>query len=381
MPQHLSASLLALAVLITPLVSNAQYSGPIYLSRSDAVELLLRASREITPDPSGDAIDYPDVFGTGEETKYIRYAIEINMLDPDPIRGLIYPYRSISRAEFLKMMTVAFNLETNLPYSFKDIKDNEWYAPHVGIADYYKMFADAPSGGELKPHLKMTKGTARVALDAFYQKEPLRKPKNFTYDLPKEKKKGLLSTPNIVKKYVINLFSRKEGVRPVQTRQEILNFVNQERVKAGLHPLAANLHLRIAAQRHAKDMHKRGYFSHTTPEGIDYVDRIRAANYLVIDQTKCGCKSVFNLKTLMEQGSKVRTPNSIVAQTKVCECLPSFAVGENIAQGQLTPREAVEDWMNSPGHKANILHKEFNEIGIGLYGDYWVQNFGRMSVE
>jgi uncharacterized protein YkwD len=53
--------------------------------------------------------------------------------------------------------------------------------------------------------------------------------------------------------------------------------------------------------------------------------------------------------------------------------------GENIAKGQRTPAQVMESWMNSPGHRANILNCSFEEIGIGLHdggGPYWTQVFG-----
>jgi len=54
--------------------------------------------------------------------------------------------------------------------------------------------------------------------------------------------------------------------------------------------------------------------------------------------------------------------------------------GENIAAGQQTPQEVVTAWMNSPGHRANILNKSFTHIGVGYakggsYGHYWTQMF------
>ncbi|WP_413773861.1 CAP domain-containing protein [Paenibacillus macerans] len=49
--------------------------------------------------------------------------------------------------------------------------------------------------------------------------------------------------------------------------------------------------------------------------------------------------------------------------------------GENIAKGQRSAKEAVRDWMNSPGHKANILNPNYKLIGVGYYNGYWVQEF------
>jgi uncharacterized protein YkwD len=53
------------------------------------------------------------------------------------------------------------------------------------------------------------------------------------------------------------------------------------------------------------------------------------------------------------------------------------AAGENIAMGQPTPKEVVNDWMHSQGHRRNILSKDFNYIGVGYVkdGNYWTQEF------
>jgi len=81
--------------------------------------------------------------------------------------------------------------------------------------------------------------------------------------------------------------------------------------------------LATAAQQHSDDMANRNYFSHTTPEGVTFDKRENNAGY------------------------------------------PSPG-GENIAQGQTTAQQVMTDWMNSPGHRANILNCTFAAIGIGV---------------
>ncbi|MNR50485.1 Cysteine-rich secretory protein family protein [compost metagenome] len=49
--------------------------------------------------------------------------------------------------------------------------------------------------------------------------------------------------------------------------------------------------------------------------------------------------------------------------------------GENIAKGQRTPEEVVKDWMNSPGHRKNILNPHYTMIGVGYFSGLWVQEF------
>lgn len=140
-------------------------------------------------------------------------------------------------------------------------------------------------------------------------------------------------------------FSRTTaGLRdPERVRAEMLAAVNEVRRKAGAPPLKMNRDLQEAAQAHAQDMLARGYFAHESPSGTTVRERARKAGY------------------------DWRT------------------IGENIAEGQTSVDEVMKTWMNSPGHRANILNPPFRELGVGLVigqarnGEYrviWVQNFG-----
>ncbi|MDX3456483.1 CAP domain-containing protein [Streptomyces sp. ME02-8801-2C] len=124
-----------------------------------------------------------------------------------------------------------------------------------------------------------------------------------------------------------------------RTAAEVIELTNRERARAGLPPLASDALLARAAQAHSTDMVARAFYSHTGPDGSQPWDRAAAA------------------------GSTRRT------------------IGENIACGQRSAAEVVEGWMNSPGHRANILKREFTHIGIGFAGGgkagtYWTQLFG-----
>ncbi|MCF7844264.1 MAG: CAP domain-containing protein [Kiritimatiellales bacterium] len=362
--------------------SAAQSYSERFLTRAGAVELLLKASREVIPDLTENAEFYPDVVAAQPHTKYVIYATKLKMIDPEPERGLLFPYRSISRAEFLKMMAIAFGLPSHIPHSFQDIEEESWYAPFAGIASYYVLFNDATNSNKLIPSMRVSQGEAERALQRFFLIEPDRMPRNFSFTTIEEKPVSRIKvTPSIVKNAIQKLFKKGEAARPDTTRHEIIALLNKARTEANLPALTENILLRISAQRHAKDMFQRGYFSHTTPEGLDYVDRIRAANYMDVDESKCGCQTVFNLNPLVEISRAATTPDSFTTQTEICGCKPRFAVGENIAKGQLTPAQVHEDWMNSPGHRANILNPQFEEVGIGLFGDVWAQNFGRMKIE
>ncbi|MGC0335654.1 CAP domain-containing protein [Streptomyces sp. SLBN-8D4] len=124
-----------------------------------------------------------------------------------------------------------------------------------------------------------------------------------------------------------------------RTADEVVGLTNRERARAGLPPLAVDPLLARAAQAYSNDMAVRAFYSHTSPEGTQPWDRAAAA------------------------GSARRS------------------IGENIACGQRSAAEVVEGWMNSPGHRANILKPDFTHIGIGFAGGgpagtYWTQLFG-----
>ncbi|NEP31310.1 MULTISPECIES: CAP domain-containing protein [unclassified Moorena] len=122
---------------------------------------------------------------------------------------------------------------------------------------------------------------------------------------------------------------------------ELLGLTNAERRKAGLPPLQLSAELTQAAQLHAEDMVRNGFFSHTGSDGSKISDRAKAAGYLY-----------------------------------------SY-VGENIAAGYPTPAQTIRQWMKSSGHRRNILKPQYQEIGFGYVSDpsspyrhYWVQVFG-----
>lgn len=117
--------------------------------------------------------------------------------------------------------------------------------------------------------------------------------------------------------------------------QEVVRLVNAERAKAGLSPLTEDWQLSRVARYKSQDMRDRGYFSHQSPTYGSPYDMMRAF------------------------GISYRT------------------AGENIAMGQRTPEAVVNAWMNSSGHRANILSKSFTKIGVGYVasGNYWTQMF------
>lgn len=118
----------------------------------------------------------------------------------------------------------------------------------------------------------------------------------------------------------------------------VLCETNNRRDQAGVAPLRHNAKLAAAARAHARDMVDRGYFDHWSLEGLSSRDRATAHGY-----PEGGC------------------------------------CGENIAMGYGHAQEAVTRWMDSDGHRANILRDGYAEIGVGVVGSMYVQVFSRES--
>jgi hypothetical protein len=143
---------------------------------------------------------------------------------------------------------------------------------------------------------------------------------------------------------------KKKSKEPTSVEKEVLSMVNELRRKGvtcgkekmpPVHPLSYNEKLKISARKHAKDMGKKGYFSHDSLDGSGPAERIEDQGY---------------------QG---------------------MTWGENIAAGQESPRDVMNSWIQSEGHCRNMMYRGFKEIGVGSvyvkgseYGYYWVQNFG-----
>lgn len=114
----------------------------------------------------------------------------------------------------------------------------------------------------------------------------------------------------------------------------VVALTNAERAAAGCGALRADPRISAAAQGHSEDMAAQGYFAHDSRDGRDFADRITAAGYA--------------------------SPGA-----------------ENIAMGQPDAATVVADWMESPGHRKNILDCSLTTIGVGLADGYWTQDFGR----
>lgn len=117
--------------------------------------------------------------------------------------------------------------------------------------------------------------------------------------------------------------------------QQVVDLTNQERAKNGLSALKIDPTLSKMAREKSRDMSANNYFDHNSPTYGSPFDMMK------------------------HYGIDYRS------------------AGENIAMGQRTPQEVVDGWMNSPGHRANILNADYTHIGVGYVsnGNYWTQEF------
>jgi uncharacterized protein YkwD len=132
--------------------------------------------------------------------------------------------------------------------------------------------------------------------------------------------------------------STSNGLNESAQRDSVLALSNVARATARIAILSLDPKLNSVAQAHARDMADRGYFSHVTPEGKTLSQRLREAG------------------------------------------IPFSAAGENIA-ANFSARATVQAWMESPGHRQNLLNGTFRKLGVGVYRNslqaqtYYVQVF------
>jgi len=132
-------------------------------------------------------------------------------------------------------------------------------------------------------------------------------------------------------------FSSQTAFASSITTEKIIELTNQKRIEYGVPPLSVSSQLTQAANKKAEDMVMRNYWSHTTPEGKPFWTFVDEYNY--------------NWSYL----------------------------GENLAADFDMAESAVDAWFNSPTHRKNILNPEYQDIGVGVYGDIVVALYGQKS--
>ncbi|WP_371925005.1 CAP domain-containing protein [Halobacillus sp. A1] len=131
-----------------------------------------------------------------------------------------------------------------------------------------------------------------------------------------------------------------DSQEPSEFEGKVVELVNEERAKEGLEPLEMYDRLSDLARLKSQDMADNDYFDHTSPTYGSPFDMMNQYDFSY------------------------------------------WSAGENIAAGQRSPEQVVEGWMNSPGHRENIMKEDFTHIGVGYveesgdrYGTYWTQHF------
>jgi len=145
-----------------------------------------------------------------------------------------------------------------------------------------------------------------------------------------------ISNPSMINQGQVLNIPNIDTTRQFENR--VIELTNIERAKEGLPALKGNWELSRIARVKSQDMIDHNYFDHQSPTYGSPFDMMKSFG------------------------------------------IPFSYAGENIAAGQRTPEEVVNGWMNSPGHRANIMNPNYTQIGVGLakggsYGFYWTQQF------
>ncbi|MBM7648704.1 putative YkwD family protein [Bacillus ectoiniformans] len=230
------------------------------------------------------------------------------------------PQQSINRAQLAKVLVRAFDLKGQSRQSFKDVPKSHWAYKEINTLAATGIMSGT-SKGQFQPHAKVTRSQMAV-----YISNALK------YLNPEEKLGGTKDKVAGAKTTAPSAKAHSE------LEQEILLLVNKERAKKGAQPLKFADDVDKVAQLKSEDMVKKKYFDHFSPT----------------------------------YGS----PFEMMEKYGVSYTM----AGENIAAGYTTASAVMEGWMNSPGHRANIMNPEYKEIGIGIakggsYGTYYTQMF------
>lgn len=287
---------------------------------------------------------------------FMLYAQSIGMISANAETKL-RPEISVSRAEFLKMIAATFDVKSEYTHNFSDVPSTAWYAQYTGIAKQYRLFILNDSS-KLEPQRAITKSEVANAIDVF--SKPKEQPNiQLEQVIAQDQARGHLSLYSVIstRTQKVALVDPNAGRTPMvkrvalppslpQLREQVLKLVNDIRAESNLLPLSYNSQLEQSAQAYADKMIKEGFFGHTAPDGQVLKDRISATGFY---------NRAFSLD---------------------CNCVKGYALGENLARGPKTAKEAVDAWMKSPDHRAAILSADYTFLGIGVNAGIWVQHFG-----
>lgn len=311
-----------------------------------------------------DAATFKDV-----PTNNSHYAAIENLASKNIISGYsdgtFRPGNYVTRAQAAKIIAKSLNLasSTQSRQQFRDVPVNSEYYGVIQALNERNIIGGYSSDNTFRPNEWLTRAQmAKILTRAFNLEEartisyPFRDIPNsssFKYDIQTIYNAGITNgtsatafSPNasVTRGQMASFVLRaRDGVkapeRPVNSSyaEQVIALTNQARVENGLDPLVMSTSLMQSAQFKTDDMAATRILSHDSP-------------------TYGGMQNILNRFNISY----------------------SYA-GENIAVGQRSPEEVVNAWMNSPGHRANILNSHYTHIGVGYSssGNYWTQHFIR----
>jgi len=332
--------------------------GVEYMTRAETVMSLVLAR---TPDIPviRNTGKFPDIQKGSWFEPYMLYAEKMGIVRGDA-GNYLRPEESVTRADFLKMLTVTFGLPIGYPHRYSDVPQDSWFDLYAGLATHYRLF-NLEDNGKLEPQRILTRNEAMRAFKTFQRiHERQQESPTLEQDLSQQQADGKLKIYTVIstRRQNVTLINEPQPQRspmvrrvplPIslpELRTEILSMVNEIRAAENLGPLTYNTQLEVSAQTFAQRMALEGFFSHTAPDGETLKDRI------------------------------ARTTFYDRSFSKDCLCVKGYALGENLAVGQKTAKEAVDAWMKSPAHRDAILNPDYTQLGVGVKSGFWVQHFG-----
>lgn len=361
--------LLALVTLCTGLllqVSGDTLSGQVrpsgtgFATRAETVISLLLARSPDLP-VVRNVGQFPDVQRGASHEPFMLAAEKYGIITAEEGTNLLHPEGSVTRAEYVKMLTLTFGLPLHVRHDYIDVPDDSWYAPYAGTAKKYGLF-ELTHPQKLEPGRRVTRTEMIEGLRIFLRLREKRENVRLEQQMAGEQAAGKLKLYSVIstrkQKVVFIDATRPQRRRLTQTqlvtippalpelRTTVVMLVNEIRVQHGLKPLKYSSLLEQSAQGYADKMAEKGFFAHVSPDGETLRERVERTGYY---------------------------DRSFSAD---CLCVKGYSLGENLARGQKTAEEAVSAWMESPSHRAAILNPDYTDIGIGATAGYWVQHFG-----
>ncbi|WP_339251869.1 S-layer homology domain-containing protein [Sporosarcina sp. FSL W8-0480] len=239
------------------------------------------------------------------------------------------PNAPLTRAQMAKIIVEGFKLivDDNHMAQFIDVPRDYWHGYIITLAE--TEISQGVTASKFDPHASVTRAQLSAFIGRALEFDEKREVGTITYDT-KRKMYVDKSKPTPL----------PEIIDVKQNAVETINLVNKERQSKGVNQLSHDLDLTKIAQIKAEDMAKNGYFDHTSPTYGSVGNMLATFNYTWT------------------------------------------AYGENIAMGQRTPEQAVNGWINSPGHYRNMMNTNFTNIGSGYATSnngttYWVHIFSK----